>query len=175
MIRFHLNPIHQPNTQNTLFYSLLSCVLILVVFRTVTRFSRRLTARSSDDSFVWPTYCVCDIVERRSIEFAVCYKRNIEARSRNHFCRGKARSTTYSECVSVALVNQHAKSMHRSILSSVACLALPYFSHYLINGTILVKKKVIEHKMCVLIFSTTFVWNIFHSKKSSARYWHKCT
>jgi len=29
------------------------------------------------------------------------------------------------------------------------------FPHYLINGTI--KKKVIEHKMCVLIFSTTFV------------------
>ena len=30
-------------------------------------------------------------------------------------------------------------------------------------------KKVIEHKMCVLIFSTTFVWNISHSKKNSAR------
>jgi len=29
------------------------------------------------------------------------------------------------------------------------------FAHYLINGTIL--KKIIEHKMCVLIFSTTFV------------------
>jgi len=27
------------------------------------------------------------------------------------------------------------------------------------------EKKVIEHKMCVLIFSTTFVRNIFHSKK----------
>jgi hypothetical protein len=31
-------------------------------------------------------------------------------------------------------------------------------SHYLINGTILGgKNRVIEHKMCVLIFSTTFV------------------
>ena len=31
------------------------------------------------------------------------------------------------------------------------------FPHYLINGTIFEKKKVTEHKMCVLIFSTTFV------------------
>jgi hypothetical protein len=33
---------------------------------------------------------------------------------------------TYSECVSVAFVTQHAKRMRRIILSSVACLALPY-------------------------------------------------
>jgi len=33
------------------------------------------------------------------------------------------------------------------------------------------KKKVIE--MCVLIFSTTFVWNTSHSKKNSASYYHK--
>ena len=39
------------------------------------------------------------------------------------------------------------------------------FPHYLINVTILRKKKVTEHKMCVLIFSTTFVWNISHSKE----------
>ena len=32
-----------------------------------------------------------------------------------------------------------------------------------------------EHKMCVLIFSTTFVWNISHSKENSAKYYHKCT
>jgi hypothetical protein len=32
------------------------------------------------------------------------------------------------------------------------------FPHYLINGTIFEKKKeVIEHKMCVLVFSTNFV------------------
>ena len=29
--------------------------------------------------------------------------------------------------------------------------------------------------MCVLILSTTFVSNISHSKKNSARYYHKCT
>ena len=44
---------------------------------------------------------------------------------------------------------------------------------YFING--MNKKQVIGHKMCVLIFSTTFVWNISHSKKNQARYYHKCT
>ena len=38
------------------------------------------------------------------------------------------------------------------------------------------KKKVAECKMCVLIFSTTFVWNISHSKKKWAGYDNKiCT
>jgi hypothetical protein len=54
------------------------------------------------------------------------YQRSIEARS--HCCLEKAISITYSECVSAALVMQHAKRMRRIILSSVACLALPYFS-----------------------------------------------
>jgi hypothetical protein len=35
---------------------------------------------------------------------------------------------TYSECVSVAVFIQHVKRMRRIILSSVACLALQYFS-----------------------------------------------
>jgi hypothetical protein len=56
------------------------------------------------------------------------YKRNVEARSRDHCCRGKAISITYSECVFVALVIQHIKRMRHIILSSVACLTLPYFS-----------------------------------------------
>jgi hypothetical protein len=37
-------------------------------------------------------------------------------------------SITYSQCVYVALDIQHAKRMRRVILSSVACLAVPYFS-----------------------------------------------
>jgi hypothetical protein len=39
------------------------------------------------------------------------------------------------------------------------------FQHYLINGKILEKKL-----LCVLILSTTFVGNFFHSKKNWARY-----
>jgi len=35
-------------------------------------------------------------------------------------------------------------------------------------------EKFIEHKMCVLIFSTSFFRNISNSK-NSARYYHKCT
>jgi len=62
------------------------------------------------------------------------YKRNNEARSRNHCYRGKAISIRYSECVSVALFSQHAKCMLRIMLSFVACLAVPYISYYLING-----------------------------------------
>jgi hypothetical protein len=62
--------------------------------------------------------------------------------------------------------------MHCAILSSVAYPALQYFStlsherHNLIT--------VIEHKMCVLRSSTSFVRNISHSKKHRARYNQKC-
>jgi hypothetical protein len=53
----------------------------------------------------------------------------IEARSRNHFCRGKAIRITYSECVFVALVIQHAQRMRPAVLSSVACLVLQIVFH----------------------------------------------
>jgi hypothetical protein len=56
------------------------------------------------------------------------YKPNREARSRNHCCDGKARSITYSEGLFVVFVIQHAKRTPHIILTSVPCLALPYFS-----------------------------------------------
>ena len=59
-----------------------------------------------------------------------------------------------------------------AILYSVACLNLPIFPHYLINGTIFEKKRDIENEI-VLIFSTTFVGIISHSKKNWARNYHK--
>jgi hypothetical protein len=76
------------------------------------------------------------------------YKRNIEARSRNRFCRGKTVSIVYSKCVSVSLVIQHANRMRRIILSSVACRVHHIFPHYLINGTIFGKK--LSNIKCVL-------------------------
>ena len=42
------------------------------------------------------------------------------------------------------------------------------FLYYPKNGPIF--EKVIENDMCVLIFSTTFVWNIYHSKENWTRY-----
>jgi hypothetical protein len=71
-------------------------------------------------------------------------QRNIAARSGNYCCCERAIRITYSECVSVDLVNQHAKRMRRVILSPVACLTLPFFSHHLMNGTIFEPKKIIE-------------------------------
>jgi hypothetical protein len=71
--------------------------------------------------------------------------------------------------VSVALVILYAKRMRRIMLSSVACRALKNFAT-LSHKEYDFRKKVIEHKMCVLIFSTTFVRNNSHSKKNSARY-----
>jgi len=56
------------------------------------------------------------------------YTFNIESLSYNHYCRGKVINITYSERVSRALVKQHAKRMRLIILSTVACLAVPYFS-----------------------------------------------
>ena len=57
-----------------------------------------------------------------------CTYNNTNARSRNHFCRRKPISITYSECVFVALVIQHAKRKRHIILTSVNCLSLQNFS-----------------------------------------------
>jgi len=70
-------------------------------------------------------------------------------------------------CVCVALVSQHAKRMRHTILSSLTCPALPYFfSHYL--------GKNIEHKICVLICSTTIARKLSDSRRKWARYDQKC-
>jgi len=47
------------------------------------------------------------------------------------------------------------------------------FPHNLINGTIF-GERLIENQKCLLIFSTTFVWNISCSKKIWATY-YKCS
>jgi len=53
--------------------------------------------------------------------------------------------------VSVALAIQHAKRIRRIILSTVICLAVPYFLLYLNNGTIFGKKWL--NIKCVFWFS----------------------
>jgi len=82
------------------------------------------------------------------------YKRIVEQRLCNHFCSGKAVGIKYSNaCLKTCLSSMKCAC---AILSSVASPALNTFPHYLIKGTIY-EKKVVEHKMCVWIFSTTFV------------------
>ena len=62
------------------------------------------------------------------------YKRNIEGPLCNHFCRGKAVSITYSECVFVSLPIQLAMR-----ICCIICRLWPVwlyyiFPHYLINN-----------------------------------------
>ena len=91
------------------------------------------------------------------------YKHNIEECSQNHCCHGNAISITYSECAPVAIFIQHAM-LRCYIMSSVACLALPYF--FTLSPKWHDFWKNIAHKMRVLIFSATFVCNISRSKKN---------
>jgi len=65
----------------------------------------------------------------------------------------KAVGITYSDCVSVALGIQHAMRMRRIVICGRT--ALQYFST-LSHKRHDLKKKVIEYKMSVLIFSKTF-------------------
>ena len=75
--------------------------------------------------------------------------------------------------VRAALLIQHATHMRPIVTSFVALPSPPYFStlshkrHYF-------RKKIAEHKMCVLILSTARVRNISHKKNNSARYCNKC-
>ena len=65
--------------------------------------------------------------------------------------------------------------MRRILLSSVACPAVRYIStlSHKRHDFLLKKKKVIECKMRVLIFSTDFVWGMFHSTKNWVRYYQQ--
>jgi hypothetical protein len=68
------------------------------------------------------TYCINILQDTR----CTC-NHNIEERSSYKRYRGRVIRVTRSLFVSAALVIWHAKLIHRIILSTVACLAVPYF------------------------------------------------
>jgi hypothetical protein len=72
-------------------------------------------------------------------------QRNIGARSRSHCCRGKSITVTHFECVSLAVVMQHAKRMR--LLSSVARPNLQYFFTLSHKGHNF-RRNLIEIKVC---------------------------
>jgi hypothetical protein len=82
------------------------------------------------------------------------YKRNIENCLRNQCYRVKAVNITYSVCVSVPLGMKHAKCTRQYYIVICGLVTLPYFSHYLVNDTIL--GKVLLNIKYVLFFSTSF-------------------
>ena len=65
---------------------------------------------------------------------------------------------------------QTTSFMHCIILPLGTCLAVPFSST--LSHTGMIKRKVINHERCVVIFCITFLWNISNSKKNSNRY--KC-
>jgi hypothetical protein len=70
----------------------------------------------------------------------------------------------------LALVTQHASRIFSAQQYIVICAFqdLPYFST-LYHKSREIRKRNIEHKTCVLIFSTTFVQNGSHSKENLAK------
>jgi hypothetical protein len=71
--------------------------------------------------------------------------------------------------MSLALFIQRGKRRRRIIVSSVACMAIPRFSYYPLNGRIL-WEKIVVHEMYDLIFFKTSAWNASHSKQTLRMY-----
>jgi hypothetical protein len=99
------------------------------------------------------------------------YKCDTEVHSRNYCCCGKAISIIYYECVpshSYPACKAHALYYTYSVIFGLSdCTTLSHIRHNFL-------KKLLNIRVC-FDFCYNFVWNISHSKKKSARYYHKCT
>jgi hypothetical protein len=71
------------------------------------------------------------------------------------------KSNKYYIFLLCVILSKQAKCVHRIMLSPVVCLPPPYFST-LSHKQHDFQTKVIDHKMCTLIFSATSVWNMAH-------------
>jgi hypothetical protein len=80
----------------------------------------------------------------QDIRQAICsYQRNLEERSHNHRCCGRAIRITYSECIFVDLVIQHEKRLRRIALSSVVICLCHIFLKLCIKSNVCDKLKII--------------------------------
>jgi hypothetical protein len=106
--------------------------------------------------FCWPKGILCNYLTR----YAIYLQRNIEAHSRNHCYHGKVLSFTYFECVcNISLYSmQSASAVLYCHLWSVWIYHI--FPHYLINGTVIGKKKLLNIE-CVFWFPVWLVSEIF--------------
>jgi len=84
---------------------------------------------------------------------AACVYRNNEAHLQNHCWRGEAIIIECYDCVCLIYSACKAHAPHYIVICS--CLAVPFLTHYLINGTIF-RKKLLKFKMCVLLLLDTF-------------------
>jgi hypothetical protein len=92
---------------------------------------------------------------------------NNEARLLNPLLPWKSNDITYSECVFVALDIQHGRRMRGSVLSFMACPAIPFLPHCLINGMIFGKHSL--DIKCVFWFSLRLSPETFFSLRKSQR------
>ena len=77
----------------------------------------------------------------------------------------------FTTCVCICSLRWPARNTHAPCCHLWPVPLYSVSPHYPIYGTVKKKKKkLFEHKRCVSSFSTTHVWNIFHSKKNWARY-----
>jgi len=100
------------------------------------------------------------------------YKPVTEARLDYHSYHRKAISIIYSECGSVVLVIQNTKRKHHIVICGLSGSTI-FFHIISLNSTMC--GKILMNSKCVFWFSLQLLSETSHSKKNSARYYHKCT
>jgi hypothetical protein len=76
-------------------------------------------------------------------------------------------------CVCVCSLSYPAFNTHAPYCHLWPVRLCSIYSHNLINNTVF-GKQTLNIKMCVVILSTAFVWNVSYSKNNSARYDENC-